>query len=479
MPVSIAIVLFRRDLRLADNPALDYAAQTCDAIVPLYLWNPDELAPWAPGAAARYWLHQSLDALDRSLRQRNSKLILAEGDPAKTLLDLAKVTGASLICWNRRYEPRALVADAQLADALAGHGIETKSFNASLLVEPWEVLTKAAKPFRVFTPFWKACLNTMTIAPPVSAPPAIPAPKAWPPSIALEALRLKPKLGWADGIRAAWRFGEEGGEAALERFWDGPLRDYRDGRDSLGEFGTSRLSPYLAAGQLSPRQVWHAVQQRTASEPGLEDGSEAFLRQLFWREFGYHLLYHEPQTPEAPLRGEFERFPWREDREALERWQRGETGFPIVDAAMRELRLTGYMHNRARMVVASFLVKDLMIPWQHGARWFWDTLVDADLANNTLGWQWTAGCGADAAPFFRVLNPVRQGERFDAEGAYVRRWVPEVAKLPNQHIHSPWQAPDDVLARAQVGLGASYPGPMIDHAEARQAALAAFQTIRR
>lgn len=478
MSVRTGVILFRRDLRLSDNPALTHASERCDAIIPLYIWSPSELKPWAPGAASRYWLHQSLQSLDSTLRALGSRLVLARGDSTEVILDVAQSSGTSLVCWNRRYEPNAIAADSKLKHELSAHGIETKSFNGSLLVEPWDIQNKAGKPFRLFTPFWKTCQSSARIKPPLATVSSIPAPPDWPASLRLDDLRLEPTSDWTEGVRGTWRFGEHGAESTLETFLDEGISHYKEGRDHLGERGISHLSPYLASGELSPRQVWDAVQKSVTVGMGNENEAEAFLRQLFWREFAYHLIYHEPQTTNAPLRPEFERFPWRVDREALKRWQRGLTGFPIVDAGMRELWHTGYMHNRARMVVASFLVKDLLIPWLDGAKWFWDTLVDADLANNTMGWQWVAGCGADAAPYFRVFNPVLQGERFDKTGAYVRTWVPELADLPNKYIHRPWEAPEETRNDAGVILGDSYPEPIVDHREARIAALAAFDSVR-
>ena len=479
MSIRTGIILFSRDLRLIDNPALTHACERCDTIIPLYIWSPSELSPWAPGGASRYWLHQSLQSLDQTLRASGSRLVFAEGDPIQAVVGIAKSSGASLVCWNRRYEPNAIAADSKLKQTLSAQGIEAKSFNGSLLVEPWEIKNKAGKPFRVFRPFWKTCQKSASMEGPVAAPSAIPSPSKWPASLTLEDIQLEPTIEWTKGIRESWKFGERGAQLALDTFLEDGVSNYKEARDRLGGKGTSYLSPYLASGELSPRQIWYSTQQRMTVAEFREDDVDAFLRQLFWREFGYHLLYHEPQTADSPLRPEFERFPWRDDQEALERWQRGLTGFPIVDAGMRELWHTGSMHNRARMVVASFLVKDLLIPWLEGAKWFWDTLVDADLANNTLGWQWTAGCGADAAPFFRVFNPVTQGERFDKTGVYVRTWVPELAGLPDKYIHRPWEVPKEILKGADVVFGDSYPKPIVDHGEARRAALEAFASIRR
>jgi len=402
--------------------------------------------------------------------------------PALTALrELVRETEARRVHWNRRYEPAAVQRDTNIKATLRAEGVAVHTFNASLLFEPWTIQTAASTPFQVFTPFWKACLRAAPPPPPRPAPSRWAIPSAWPAGEPIAALGLEPRIDWTAGMRSSWRPGERGARIELDRFLDEGLPDYAAGRDLPGRTGTSRLSPHLHFGEIAPAQIWHAVQARSelATPPGVVRGAECYLRELGWREFAHHLLFHFPHTPDSPLRPEFERFPWKEDPAALRAWQRGRTGFPIVDAGLRELWTTGWMHNRVRMLVASFLVKDLLLPWQLGARWFWDTLVDADLANNTLGWQWTAGCGADAAPFFRIFNPTLQGERFDADGAYVRRWVPELAKLPDAWIHKPWQAPAAILAQAGVELGTSYPRPMVDHQEARDTALAALQIIRR
>jgi deoxyribodipyrimidine photo-lyase len=336
------------------------------------------------------------------------------------------------------------------------------------------VENKSGKPFQVFTPFWKNCLAKPDPAEPLPAPARIPAPDKWPDSLPLAALELEPRIDWAAGMRAAWTPGEAGAQDRLAHFFSGAAERYGAARDIPGIEGTSRLSPHLHFGEISPRQVWHAA--RLSGIAGWRESR--YLAEVGWREFAHHLLYHFPRTPVEPLRPEFARFPWRENDEALKAWQRGLTGYPVVDAGMRELWATGWMHNRVRMIVASFLVKDLLISWTEGAWWFWDTLVDADLAQNTLGWQWTAGCGADAAPYFRVFNPSGQGEKFDADGSYVRRWCPELARVPQEWLHRPWEAPAAVLAAAGVVLGRNYPKPIVDHAAARDFALKAFASLK-
>jgi deoxyribodipyrimidine photo-lyase len=384
------------------------------------------------------------------------------------------------VFWSRRHEPAIIARDAKLIEALWNDGLTVESFNAALLHEPWTIQNQSGKPFQVFTPFWKHCLTKADPDLPVSAPKKLPGPNSWPKSLGLDELELEPKINWTEGLRAAWQPGEAGATANLNRFLAKAVDHYTDQRNRPDVTGTSRLSPHLHFGEVSPRQIWHGL-ARMGSKRGLPvekwRGSQ-FLAEVGWREFAHHLLYHFPHTPAEPLRPNFKDFPWCKDAAFLEAWQRGRTGYPIVDAGMRELWKTGWMHNRVRMIVASFLVKDLLLPWTDGARWFWDTLVDADLAQNTLGWQWTAGCGADAAPYFRVFNPISQGETFDPKGDYVRRWCPELSKLPDEWLHKPWQASPEILARAGVQLGRTYPDPVVSHAIAREVALEAFAKIK-
>jgi deoxyribodipyrimidine photo-lyase len=388
-------------------------------------------------------------------------------------------TGATAVLWNRRYEPAIRDRDAKVEAALRADGLQVESFNAALLHEPWTIQNQSGRPFQVFTPFWRHCLSHPD--PPEVQPETqhLSAPAKWPSSLALGELALEPRINWADGLRAAWQPGEAGAKTNLRLFVANGFADYSEQRDRPDLAGTSRLSPHLHFGEISPRQIWRSL-KRMAAKRGLSlvqwRGSQ-FLAELGWREFSHHLLYHFPRTPTEPLRSPFRKFPWRKASACLKAWQRGCTGFPIVDAGMRELWSTGWMHNRVRMIVASFLVKDLLISWQEGARWFWDTLVDADLAQNTLGWQWVAGCGADAAPFFRVFNPVTQGASFDPAGVYIRRWCPELARLPAKWIHRPHQAPPAVLRAAAVELGRDYPQPIVSHAIAREVALEAYRRI--
>jgi deoxyribodipyrimidine photo-lyase len=477
----LAIVWLRQDLRLADNPALQAACARGGPVVPVFVWAPEEEGAWPPGGASRWWLGQSLAQLSGQLRAAGAELVIRRGESRAELLRVAKATGARAVFWNRRYEPAIMARDRKVEAALRASGLQTDSFNGALLHEPGTTLNQADRPFQVFTAFWRTCLASEEPSEPLPAPRRVSVPPRQPASLPLAALDLEPKLNWTDGLRAAWQPGTAGAEAELRRFLRDGLLTYAEGRNRPDLVGTSRLSPHLHFGEISPRQVWQAVRRfaESHSVPAAVWRHWQFLTELGWREFGHDLLFHFPHTPEQPLRAEFARFPRRKHSAWLRAWQRGQTGCPLVDAGMRELWITGWMHNRVRMVVASFLVKNLLLPWQEGARWFWDTLVDADLANNTLGWQWTAGCGADAAPFFRIFNPVSQGERFDPDGCYVRRWVPELGRLPAAWIHRPWEAPPAVLAAAGVELGRNYPRPVVSLLLSRELALEAYHRIRR
>jgi deoxyribodipyrimidine photo-lyase len=416
-PTSLprSLLWFRQDLRLADNPAL-HSALKRGAVIPVYIESFAEEGTWAPGAASRWWLHESLRALSASLAQLGAPLILRRGPALPTLRALLRESGADAVYWNRRYEPAVLARDRIVKETLRAAGFLAESANGALLAEPWEIRTQGGTPFQVFTPFMRQLLKQY------SPPALLPAPQRWrgierwPQSLTLDGLELLPRIGWYQGLSESWQAGEAAALQRLQIFTDTALGRYATQRDRPDLASTSRLSPHLHFGELSPRQIWHAL-------PEAERHGGKFLSEVIWREFAHHLLFHFPHTPEQPLRSEFERFEWRADPVALKAWQQGRTGIPLVDAGMRELWHTGWMHNRVRMVVASFLVKNLRLPWQSGARWFWDTLVDADLANNTLGWQWTAGCGADASPWFRIFNPLTQAEKFDPEGHYVQRWA--------------------------------------------------------
>ena len=463
------LVGFRRDLRLADHPALQAALATGAPVIPVYVDERD--GDWPPGAASRWWLHHSLAALDADLRARGSRLLLRRGPLDLALATLQEETGASAVFVSRRVEPAAREAEQRLREALAGRA-ELRRFAGDGLHPPDRLRTTSGGPYRVFTPFWKALAALPAPEGLSPAPDVLPVPARWPSSLALDELAALPRIDWAAGLRAAWTPGEAGAQAALARFVADAAADYPDGREVPGRPGVSRLSPHLHFGEIAPARLWAAMGRvRPAAS------AEAWRRQLAWRDFARHLLLHFPATRAEPLDARFQRFPWRDDPAALAAWQRGETGYPLVDAGMRELWTTGWMHGRVRMVTASFLAKHLLIDWREGARWFWDTLVDADLANNTLGWQWTAGCGADAAPYFRVFNPAAQARRFDADGAYIRRWVPELSVLPDRWLAEPWTAPAGTLRAAGITLGRDYPAPIVEHAAARRRALDAWKRL--
>ena len=479
MAASVSLAWFRHDLRIVDNPALEAATQRGGPVIPVYIWTPEEEGAWSPGAASRWWLHQSLTSFAADLQKHDSRLVIRRGDSLSNLQSLIQETGAQAVFWNRRYEPLTVKRDTGIKSSLRAGGLHVESFNTGLLFEPRVIHNTAGKPFQVFTPFWKTCLSLAEPTVPLSVPSHLPAPDQWPDSVPLVNLQLEPTIDWVGGIRSTWCPGEDGAQRELQRFLTAAVTGYSEHRDRPDEVQTSRLSPYLHFGEISPRQVWHAVRKHAGKHPAVQRGAEAYLRQLGWREFAHHLLFHFPHTVDQSLRAEFADFPWRDNSTDLKAWQRGQTGYPLVDAGMRELWAIGWMHNRVRMVAASFLVKHLLLPWQAGDRWFWDTLVDADLANNTLGWQWVAGCGADAAPYFRIFNPVAQGEKFDPNGNYVRRWVPELSRLPAEWIHKPWEAPANVLAESGVKLGMTYPEPIVDHHTARIRALAALAKLKK
>ena len=477
------LLWFRNDLRLADNPALQAALSQGDSIIPVYIHAPEEHGSWPPGAASRWWLHHSLSDLEQALASRGSRLLIRTGPTLETLRQLIEQEDISHLFWNRVYEPTLTTRDTQIKQTLRDQGVDFRSFNAGLLFEPWEMLNQAGKPFRVFTPFWRKCQQVLSdLGPPQPAPEQLPAVELSDPGVSLASLGLLPKIHWDSGFPSHWTPGEAGALEQLDRFLDDGVDEYDEARDRPGITGTSRLSPHLHFGEIGPRQILHSLISQGMDPVDIPKiGGGSFLRELGWREFAFHLLHHFPDTTEAPLNPKFKHYPWLWEKQApetLQAWQQGRTGIPIVDAGMRELWHTGWMHNRVRMIVASWLTKNLGIHWLEGARWFWDTLVDADLASNTLGWQWTAGCGADAAPFFRIFNPVRQGERFDPQGDYVRRWVPELAELPDNRLHAPWEADARTLSAAGIKLGETYPEPMADLKTSRAQALENWDRIK-
>ncbi|MBU2042676.1 MAG: DNA photolyase family protein [Alphaproteobacteria bacterium] len=468
------ILWFRQDLRLADNPALNHAAETGRPIIPVYILDQgSRVRPM--GAASLWWLDKSLRALDAALRERGARLILRRGDSEAELLRLVAETGADAVHMNRLFEPDAFARDADIAHALQAEGVDCKGWNGTLMCRPGGVLNGSGQPYKVFTPFLKALLATAEPPPHTTGPRAVATPSGLA-SDDIDRWGLHPtRPDWSGGFD--WTPGEAGASQALSAFIAKGLKSYSVGRDRPGEAATSRLSPHLHFGELSP---WRAIgAARDAVSAGKVPAAEAdkFIAEIGWREFSAHLLHAFPRMTAEAFRPEYDAMPWRDDAAGLRAWKRGQTGYPVVDAGMRELWATGIMHNRVRMIVASFLIKHLLIDWREGERWFWDALVDADLGSNVQNWQWVAGSGADAAPYFRIFNPVTQGQKFDADGRYVRRWVPELRGVPDRWLHAPWTAPPEVLRDARVRLGADYPRPVVDHDVARKRALDALATV--
>lgn len=465
------LVWFRRDLRLADHPALHAAVRTGQPLLPVFVLSSAERRA---GGASRWWLHGSLASLASALARQGSRLVLRTGDPAQVLPSVARDTGATALYFNRSWQPEERHTELRVTAALEPL-IGVHGFPGDCLHEPGSVRSGAGQALRVFTPFWRACLQLGDPPAPRPAPPGL---RNWPGPVVGESLadwRLLPRApDWAGGLRQRWRPGEASAIQSLDDFLDDGLDRYHNHRDRPDLAGTSRLSPHLHFGEIGPRQVWHAVRSRASGQASLAAGADAYLRELGWREFSLHLLHFWPDLPTREFQRRFAGFPWRRDRHALQRWQRGTTGYPLVDAGMRELWSSGWMHNRVRMVAASFLVKHLLLDWRAGEAWFWDTLVDADLANNSASWQWVAGCGAEAAPYFRIFNPTLQGRKFDPDGNYVRQWLPELARIGPRYVHAPWTAPKAELDAAGIRLGKTYPLPIIAHDVARQRALAAY-----
>lgn len=480
MPRPI-LVLMSNALRLADNAALAEAVVGGRAVIPVFLY--DDVSPDVRplGAASKWWLMRSLQEISSALEGIGSRLIVRRGSAVQSVGDLVEETNASAVYLIRGYTPGARSFEAALHETLAVTDVTLRRFAGNLLIEPEAVRTKTGTPYTVFSPFWRAAVEFIDTVKPHDAPAAICSPKEWPASHSIESLSLQPVPAyWADPIAASWTPGETGAFDRLSMFLEDRMTDYKAARDFPGVDATSALSPHLAFGEISPRTLWWHTKKRIEAAPTISKDAEHFLRELGWREFSSHLLFNRPDMQTEPMRAQFAHFPWREGAgEKLEAWQKGLTGFPIVDAGMRQLWQTGWMHNRVRMIVASFLVKDLLWHWRDGEAWFWDTLVDADFGNNIASWQWVAGCGADAAPYFRIFNPITQGEKFDPDGTYVRRFVPELAALPNAYIHKPFEAPVGDLEMANVKLGRTYPKPIIDRKLAREKALLALASIKK
>ena len=478
MSNSPIIVWIRKDLRLIDNPSLYHAALEGNPVIPVFIWAPSEEGNWCMGEAQQWWLHHSLHAFASTLETQGLKLIVRRGPSESTLFKLAQETGAQTVYWNKVYEPIEAQRDQQTAHFLEKNEIEVIQWDGQILHDPTEISTKSGTPYKVFTPFWRNLKEHLRVPLPLEKPTfktgsnhlhALS-------SLAIEELQLLPSLDWAKEFPEYWNPGEETAHNRLRRFTNKAIKQYDHNRDYPAVDGTSRLSPHLCFGEISARTLWHEIVKGPVYSD-VDDEKAPFLRQLIWREFAYHLIRHFPHTRDQNLRNSFDLFPWSANQEHLDAWKKGRTGYPIVDAGMRQLWRVGWMHNRVRMIVASFLTKHLLIHWLEGAQWFWDTLVDANLPNNTLGWQWAAGSGADAQPFFRIFNPISQGKKFDVDGQYIRTWVPELQKVPNSVLHEPWLMSDKQQQKSCVILGKDYPQPIVDHKEARESALAAYDTI--
>lgn len=483
MSATPSLVWFRDDLRMADHPALHAAAERGAPVLCIYVRHDGVDGLRALGGASQWWLHHSLSALGKDLAKAGASLHLLQGGPRNIIPALAAACGASHVFWTRRYGASEIAIDRTVKETLAAQGVEAVSFNGQLLREPWEVKTKAGEPMKVFTPYWRASLALGEPAPPLPAPRKLAAallPDDASGRMQLSDWNLLPqKPDWAGGLRETFSPGEAGARKQLSRFLEQGLKRYANERDFAGENVTSMLAPHLRFGEITPRQIWAAARHAEAAGQASARDIAKFLSEVGWREFSYSLLFHNPLLATKNFNANFDAFPWGEPNALhLRAWQKGMTGYPMVDAGMRELWHTGYMHNRVRMIAASFLIKHLMIDWRKGEDWFWDTLCDADPANNAASWQWVAGSGADAAPYFRVFNPMIQGAKFDPDGTYVRRWIPELAKIETKYIHAPWEAPADALAKAGVKLGVTYPMPLVDHPAARERALQAFAALK-
>lgn len=470
----ITVMWFREDLRLFDNPALSFAAQQ-GQVLPIFFY------PKGLGGASYWWLHHSLAKLSASLAEQGLPLILSSEDPQLELPRLAKSISAQKVVWNRVYSPAGITEGKNIKQVLSDSGIERQSFNAQLLIEPSRIVTKQGTPYKVFTPFWRLCLQTLAPDEPLSVPTleGLDVADLGVVSDSLEDWNLLPtKPDWSSGLAERWQPGESAAADRLEKFLESGIDNYQSKRDFPSTDSTSYLSPYLTFGEISVRHIWHQVHQSLALGEVSQLNADKFLAELGWREFSRYLIINFPHMLSGSFNAKFDNFPWQRDQKLLRAWQQGKTGYPIIDAGMRELWHTGYMHNRVRMLVASFLCKHCLIHWQEGMNWFWDTLVDADIGSNTASWQWVSGSGADAAPYFRIFNPILQGDKFDKEGVYIKRWVPELAKLPSKFINKPWQADSDCLDRAGVKLGDNYPFPIVDHKKSREQALLAYQFSR-
>ena len=471
MNKPIAIHWFRQDLRLSDNPAF-YEASKESAVLPVYILDDGNSAEFKMGGASRFWLHHSLVALKNSLDQNLSTF---NGDPLEILLDLLGRFNIKDVYWNRCYEPWRIQRDTHIKEELIKLGVSVHTYNGSLLWEPWTIKKSDGTPYKVFTPFYRrGCLQSKEPREPLPKPQNTELLRDTNNSSAIDALLLLPSINWDVEMKSYWNIGEDSAYQRLEEFLKNGIENYKEGRNEPSKPFVSRLSPHLHFGEISPNQAWYAAIHKSK-----DINVDTFCSELGWREFSYSQLYFNPELPKKNLQSKFDLFPWAKDEKKLIAWQNGQTGIPMVDAGMRELWLTGSMHNRVRMVVGSFLVKNLLLHWHHGERWFWDCLVDADLASNSASWQWISGCGADAAPYFRIFNPTTQGQRFDSNGDYIRTYIPELKALPNKYLFNPWEAPQEELDKANLVIGKDYPRPIIDLKLSRQNALDAFKTLKK
>lgn len=472
------IVWFRKDLRLHDHQALWEAAQN-GIVIPVFILSNHEEHQWLSDEASLWWLHHSLLSLQEELKDHyGADLIIRKGNSLDILIDVMEDTGANALYFNERYEPSAIKRDRYVIKSLNKVGVNIRTFHSTLLYNPFTISNLSGDPYKVFTPFWKRCLNE-PISRPLPRPSLLNGIDKVVSTIEVAELGLLPTIRWDEKLHRYWQPGEKGAISVWEEFIQKDLHSYKTGRDFPARQAVSRMSPHLAWGDISPRAMWYSLEmEMEQNRPSMNEHIEAYKRQLVWREFGYYQLVHFPTILKVPLRSAFEHFPWEENQESLLKWQKGETGYPLVDAGMRELWETGMIHNRVRMVVASFLVKHLLIPWTKGADWFQQTLVDFDLANNSMGWQWVTGSGLDSAPYFRIFNPITQSEKFDKDGEYIRKWIPELEKLPSPYIHRPWTAPTELLNSVGIKLNETYPLPIIDHDFARKRALAAYDRIK-
>ena len=470
---NVSIFWFRQDLRVHDNPGLT-SALSLGNVLPIYILDDINSNQHRMGAASRWWLHNSLKNLNKRLENKISFYL---GDPLKILGDLIKKFEIKNVFWNRCYEPWRIERDTQIKSYFNKKNINVETFNSSLLWEPWNILKSDKTPYKVFTPFYrKGCLMSNPTREPLQEPSLESLIRDKEINTTLDSLKLIPKIKWYKEMESLWEPGEEGATKKLREFLNNGLNGYKEGRNFPGKKNVSQLSPHMHFGEISQNEVWYKAKSIGDSETSKD--LDHFLSELGWREFSYNLLFHFPGLPKENLQEKFNNFPWKKDSDLLTKWQKGLTGYPIIDAGMRELWQTGYMHNRIRMIVGSFLVKNLLLHWHEGEKWFWDCLIDADLASNSASWQWVAGSGADAAPYFRIFNPITQANRFDPEGEYILKFIPELKELPIKYLFSPWEAPEEILKSANVTLGVDYPKPIVDLKESRDAALEAFSTIR-